>query len=345
MEESGDVKEHLGSFFDTVEKLRQMDMNLDEEMLTIILLYSLPSNFENFRCAIESRDELPTSENLRIKIIEEYEIRKNDGRHAAPDALIAEKYVNKYKKSQQKQNHNSQQLKMKKLICHRCNKEGHKAKNCTENISKKAEANNTEQMSLNASFDSIQTHEAFNAMAVREREKWCIDSGATTHLCKNERILKKVTDTRRGKLYLPSHDSTDITGRGTVEFTSEEGGELKNVTLQDVSCVPDLRMNLLSVAKLTDKGLNVNFDEKSAVIIHRSTKHVVLTGKRVNDLYFLNENSQQCNATDLNEDTLELTETEIWHLKMGHLNVRDLRESSQKNNIRGVKLERFLKRI
>lgn len=40
-----------------------------------MLLYSLPSSYENFRCAIESRNALPSAEQLKIKIIEECEVR------------------------------------------------------------------------------------------------------------------------------------------------------------------------------------------------------------------------------------------------------------------------------
>jgi len=133
LEEGGDIRDHLGTFFDTVDKLNQMGVDLNEEMLTIILLYSLPSSFEIFRCAIESRDDLPKPESLRIKIIEEYEMRKNDERRVVPNAMVAKKHTKPWQKSQEKskQNKNNQQISTKKLICHRCQKEGHKARhNC-----------------------------------------------------------------------------------------------------------------------------------------------------------------------------------------------------------------------
>jgi len=50
-------------------KLAEMDVEINSDLLTIILLYSLPPSFANFRCAIESRDELPTPEVLRVKIV------------------------------------------------------------------------------------------------------------------------------------------------------------------------------------------------------------------------------------------------------------------------------------
>lgn len=50
-----------------------MDIQVNGDLLSIMLFYSLRSSFENFRCAIESLDALPIAEQLKIKIVEEYE--------------------------------------------------------------------------------------------------------------------------------------------------------------------------------------------------------------------------------------------------------------------------------
>lgn len=76
MAEGNDIRDHLSGFFDTVDKLGDMDIEINQDLLTVMVLYSLPSTFENFRCAIESRDNLPTPDSLRTKIIEESDARK-----------------------------------------------------------------------------------------------------------------------------------------------------------------------------------------------------------------------------------------------------------------------------
>lgn len=74
-------------------KLRNMDIEINEDLLSIMLLYSLPNSFENFCVAIESRDDLTTSDILRIKIIEESDARKSVDVHTkAQHALIASKF-------------------------------------------------------------------------------------------------------------------------------------------------------------------------------------------------------------------------------------------------------------
>lgn len=62
MEEGSDVREHVGRFFDAVDKLKDMEVDVNKDVLAIALLYSLPPSFDNFRVAIESRDDLPEPE-------------------------------------------------------------------------------------------------------------------------------------------------------------------------------------------------------------------------------------------------------------------------------------------
>lgn len=77
MEEWNDVRERICKFFDVVDKLNEMEIEINSDLLAVMLLYSLPPSFQNFRCAIESRDELPTPETLRIKVTEESDARNN----------------------------------------------------------------------------------------------------------------------------------------------------------------------------------------------------------------------------------------------------------------------------
>ena len=67
--------DHLRNFFGTVDKLDEMEILIAEDLLDILLLYSILDTYENFRCAIEARNELSTLEALKIKLKEEYNAR------------------------------------------------------------------------------------------------------------------------------------------------------------------------------------------------------------------------------------------------------------------------------
>ncbi|GBP23900.1 Retrovirus-related Pol polyprotein from transposon TNT 1-94 [Eumeta japonica] len=63
MSEGGDVRDHVNKFSDIVDRLGAMDIQVNKDLLSIMLLFSLPDSYEGFKCAIESRDEL-----LRLKL-------------------------------------------------------------------------------------------------------------------------------------------------------------------------------------------------------------------------------------------------------------------------------------
>lgn len=67
---------------DVVAKLTSMGIDLTSELVSIIMLYSFPSSCDNFRNVVELRDQLPSPEDLKIKIIEESETRRNTSTNA-----------------------------------------------------------------------------------------------------------------------------------------------------------------------------------------------------------------------------------------------------------------------
>jgi len=64
---------HLPKFFDNLDKILEMDMQVMDDLVTILLLYSVPEEYEQFRVAIETQDKLPEPEVLKTKMMEKYE--------------------------------------------------------------------------------------------------------------------------------------------------------------------------------------------------------------------------------------------------------------------------------
>lgn len=124
LDEGDDVKEHIAKFFDAVDKLESMSVQINGDLLSIMLLYSLPSSYENFRCAIESRDALPTAEVLKVKIIEESEARKQ----SAGNIVIA---MTAKSLGQNGQNRKKFTKSKRELRCFKCGALGHKASACS----------------------------------------------------------------------------------------------------------------------------------------------------------------------------------------------------------------------
>ena len=56
------MSDHLDRFFNAENILGEMDLEIYGDLLFIVLLLILPASYDNFRCAIETRDELSTTE-------------------------------------------------------------------------------------------------------------------------------------------------------------------------------------------------------------------------------------------------------------------------------------------
>ncbi|KRX61463.1 hypothetical protein T06_13565 [Trichinella sp. T6] len=67
-------------------------------------------------------------------------------------------------------------------------------------------------------------------------------------------------------LSLANNKSTEIMGTGTANLEILGSDGMTNVKLDNTLYVPDLRSNLLSVAKITEEGFQVIFQENSAII-------------------------------------------------------------------------------
>jgi len=313
METGSDVRDHMAKFFDAVDKLAEMDVVIHPDLLSVMLLYSLSVTFDNFRCAIESRDELPTPETLRVKILEESEARKNEAPcNSSQDALAAEKKAGLKKQNLEKIGRDRKNS----LRCYECGKAGHKASECS--ISKKRCAKDKEKVSLYARYD----RNSETALQVSKDNLWCIDSGCTSHLCKDKDAFTKLGDKDTERINLASNSSTAICGKGKVAFSTDVAGRTKDIEMNEVLFVSDLRTNLMSVAKITDRNLLVTFDRNKAKIYDRKGK-VKLIATRKDNLYYIHENSKHnCRIASNQNDALE-----TWHYRLGHLNIRDLRHA------------------
>lgn len=332
MSETDDVRDHLREFFDCVDKLGEMEVNVNPDLLAIMLLYSLPRTFENFRVAIESRDELPAPETLRVKIIEETDARKGDGRGTCVDAMVAKKQWNKPRKCARDAKDEKFRYK-----CHCCRKVGHKAAECTENTKKNEKAHVANDVSLYTCVEKRCDANAFEANAVK-RSGWCLDSGCTAHLCKNTDDFVRLYDSAAsGKLSLASNGaSAQIEARGIVNVRAITDQESVNVSLNNTLYVPDLRTNLLSVAKITDNGYEVTFGKNSAEIIDRNGSVVIIADRR-DGLYYLRE---EVTSRESGAGESAFTTLQTWHRRTGHLNIEDLLECSRKGIVKGVNVKR-----
>ncbi|CAB0041972.1 unnamed protein product [Trichogramma brassicae] len=313
--------DHLKGFFDASDKLKSTGATLDDDLLAIMLLHSLPSSFENFRCAIESRDKLPDLEILKIKILEEHKSRHSVNDNHNSSAMLA-KNKQGYSRagggstSRPASNNAASHKPKPSYKCGFCKKKGHKEADCYKKKRSQEEAK--DETSGLCFFTSTTTS-----------AKWCLDSGSTSHVCGDKSVLKNITR-HNGSLQLASNTTAAIRAKGDVNIVP--GDDSTIVTLKDTLLVPDLRTNLMSVAKVVDAGFDVKFSKKLATIT-AETGEVIARAERIGDLFFIDGTERPRPISAMAKINVDMSE---WHARLGHLNSNDLKTMIQKQHAEGM---------
>lgn len=121
------------------------------------------------------------------------------------------------------------------------------------------------------------------------------------------------------KLNLANCESTSIEGEATALLNIKVCEEKGLIRLENTQFVPNLRMNLLSVSKITQHGFEVVFDKEKAVVLDPEG-NVKLAAKRTNSLYIVEELVNQVAIAE-KACVSNLTQSEEdWHRRFGHLN-------------------------
>lgn len=96
--------------------------------------------------------------------------------------------------------------------------------------------------------------------------------------------------------------------------------------------VPDLKENLISIGKATDRGGQVIFKGDQAVVLNKDG-HVLLEANRQNGLYIVSKIDQRaCLFTSTEKDDL----FEKWHNRIRHLNAASRRQLQLENMVIGL---------
>lgn len=215
-----------------------------------------------------------------------------------------------------------------KYKCNYCDKVGPKAADCfAKKKSTGQKANVIEEAFLTEGHDHN-----LSLMVNTNTKNNSLDSGCTSHLCKDNLIFTDIKMTESG-LKLASSATTLVKVRSDVRVIASVGNADKPITLQNTLYVPDLRTNLISVAKIVDKKNKVIFNERQAIIqdLQENTKMIARQG----DLFYLREESEQTNAAT----SAHLSEAKVWHDRLGYLITKDMELMLNNRNVIGMKFK------
>jgi len=259
-------------------------IKLPDDLLSIMLLASLPAEYENFSVAIESHDEVPTLDYLKTKLKEE-EARQNDrdakiqrDHNGKSEALVVKQ--NNEREKQTSSNPKNKLIKLNNIKfngnCFKCGKSGHKSRYCRSKVKR----DSTDAMIVTTC----------NAETSKS-DTWCLDSGATRHMCNSKTRFSLMYGNSSTDVYTAADQCIKSCGEGTVKINARINKNCSNlVELKNVIYVPELRNNLLSVSAITDKGYVVRFGQRGASM-KRADGSTALTATKRGQLYIINQNN------------------------------------------------------
>ncbi|XP_010468452.1 PREDICTED: uncharacterized protein LOC104748523 [Camelina sativa] len=149
--------------------------------------------------------------------------------------------------------------------------------------------------------DDLYYHVAFTAEKTEvDQAKWYFDSGCSRHMTGARDNLSHLEGVAGGRVTFGDGGKGTIRGKGTT-------GGYSQPHLKDVFLVEGLKANLISISQLCDEGLDVTFTKKGCKAVDQQGS-IRLRGRR----------------------------SELWHQKLGHLNIRTMMKLANQEVMRGI---------
>jgi transposase InsO family protein len=356
MAENADIREFVTLYFEKIKKLNQVGLILPDELYAILLVLLLPKQFHGLKCALQTLDQLPPLLEVKRKVLNfaESEEMPNSGKSGngitvpVGSVMFAGQSKSQGQKQKKKKkgtggaNAAPQTTKAKAASgkgkdfpfkCFRCGKAGHRIADCPASYAK-GQSDGSAGCAASFAIFNVPVGEptAMTAIKKVDPESWLLDSGATSHMTARRDLLSNYEETG-GSLSLASEAKIDVAGVGTTIIKPPTG----DIAVTDVLLVPELRANLLSVAKITDKGHSVKFTDVEAVV-KDNNKKIVMRIPRHGDLYILSETDageSKNQAGVVTSKSLEPT-SQVWHERFGHVNLTDLDSMRKSKSVGGL---------
>lgn len=337
------ISTFISKLEDIRNKLKQAGENLSEKMMITKILMSLPERYRHFCSAWES---VPTEKQSLDELTSRLLIEEERWKTTEPTTALASLQI-KCREPTRK----GGATKQFQGVCYVCHKPGHIARNCTKRKERDQEIKkctyckkvghlqsecwhrkNRERQDKKQE-EKVETNAFIGTPKMLNDYDWCMDTGATEHMCRNKDMFEdmKMTEVNR-KVKLGDGNLLEVKGIGTVRVYADNGDEIIPTVLSNVLYVPNLKVNLFSVGCVLDKGFTMvsNSDRcelkdkngKVRAIAERSSKLYKMKFSRV---------SYGCVAESSNEKKQDIV---TWHNRLAHQDINHIRDVLRRSNIK-----------
>lgn len=158
---------------------------------------------------------------------------------------------------------------------------------------------------------------------------WILDSGCSSHMTFNRSAFSTYTAVSDCNVIVGTKSATEVSGRGDVIIQALCEDRPRNLRLCNVLHVPHLGYQLLSVPKIVERGLSVNFN-KSKCLITKGFE-TVASGSSEQSLFILDLFKQP-----LSSNIAPPADLQLWHERLAHVNRRDIIQMARRGVVKGI---------
>jgi hypothetical protein len=349
-DEGFDLIEHISKMRKMQEELHLMGSKVSDEDFAMILVSSLPESWDLFTSAYlstKSDGSSFTSHELVAILIEE-DRRRRERTGDPRDVAMQARQQNWQTQNSSSRNNDSQ------IECHNCHKKGHMARDCWSKgggkegqgpgnrkrggkfrNSQNRSNQSTETTDINIGLSDVAYMANTNTFSNYD---WLLDSGTTTHICKNRNEISNYTALANTTISGLSKTKAIAEGRGTVTLSFSVNNQVVQHKLNDVLHVPEAPNSLLSVSR---------FDEIGGKVIHQdgkcelrsSTGQLIGTGRKINRLYLLDARAELGENNQANFAAPKKLTWDQWHRRYGHIGMTSLEKLQKGKLVDGLEVD------
>ena len=296
------MAEHMSIFQNTVNQLTTAEIKLDDELQALLLLSSLPDNWEVL--VVTLTNSAPSGK-LKMSTVKESmlneEARRKErgliGSSSKSEALVTEsrgrsqsRNFHRRDNSESRSKSRSKSRTRKEVICYHCGKAGHIKRNCrflkrdqSRERDEDKEKKNDKDTTAVASVNNVYIVCDDNSINLACQDStWIIDSGASYHVTPRRDFFSSYSAGDFGMVKMGDEGVCKIIGMGDVWVETGIGCKLQ---LKNVRHVPNIRLNLISVKALDIEGYHTYFGgggickiTKGSLVVERSKVSLLSIG-------------------------------------------------------------------